>query len=799
MARTASVAFQLEDVLDIIAPGDRHNFVNQYLRDEATVVPSRPATQRALHHRSVASRLIVPQDLSRPTMTPPRQPFGVTYKIPLDKARPHTAPTYPQGSVMDPSILIRPASPTTPFEFPFEIPTPHHLPALDYNPSTYVPFDSVTRVVGLPRVCGLTGDDASFARVTRTAISMDASNNPSLMDGGANICITGILGLLIDVVLIPPIPISVATTSGSISMDDCCTKRGLIPLTLSDGSIYYQPCYYCKNAVETIISPEAIVAASDILVHWTQEGHKGSDSGSIRFTSDSGLYSITLSLEKRDGLYYCPTDAFTLGHNHHCPTIPTIKRIAAPITPTTPRRGRRYLPVSQDRMAESEVWMQRLGCPGEDQLDLLHGNVTGIPPSFQYHPFRFVDWKEEARIQKQAALRSAERTTTIKRRFYLDFGFMRASTQNFQRPNKAQDRVVLSYDGFSSYLLIVDEASRHVWVFLTKTKEPPMDIISAFLARHGHTNGGCIRTDQGGELARSSQLLDMVLRKYNYVMEPTGADSPSQNGAIEIYNNKLAIRARTLLYGSGLPAKYWSAALQHSVYLANRLVHTITKKTPFEAFYGIKPDIAHLKLFGSRVCVKRSGIRRAKLDKHDFKGIFLGYTATDQNIVYLDLDSGLVKRSHHAQFDEAWFLQDSRPPAAQLLYDLGMEPDGNSYSETDVVEPDIESDFRLPGTIEQITIPWPPTPPLMNAKSKLAIPDECAYLPLPLRHIGSARHHQTSARAARVQTPIGTPRQQRRPRSIDVMTTYDIGPTDMATIYMSPDPYFEAFEQPIDF
>ncbi len=67
-----------------------------------------------------------------------------------------------------------------------------------------------------------------------------------------------------------------------------------------------------------------------------------------------------------------------------------------------------------------------------------------------------------------------------------------------------------------------------------------------------------------------------------------------------------------------------------------------------------------------------------KLDKHDFKGIFLGYTATDQNIVYLDLDSGLVKQSHHAQFDEAWFLQDSCPPAAQLLYDLGMEPDGKT-------------------------------------------------------------------------------------------------------------------------
>jgi hypothetical protein len=139
-------------------------------------------------------------------------------------------------------------------------------------------------------------------------------------------------------------------------------------------------------------------------------------------------------------------------------------------------------------------------------------------------------------------------------------------------------------------------------------------------------------------------------------MEPTGADSPSQNGAVKIYNDKLAIRARTLLYGLGLPAKYWSVTLLHSVYLANYLVHTVTKKTPFKAFYGMKPDIAHLKLFGSRVCVKRSGIPRGKLDKHDFKIVFLGYTAMDHNIVYLDLGLGLMKWSHHAHFDEAWFL-----------------------------------------------------------------------------------------------------------------------------------------------
>ena len=109
--------------------------------------------------------------------------------------------------------------------------------------------------------------------------------------------------------------------------------------------------------------------------------------------------------------------------------------------------------------------------------------------------------------------------------------------------------------------------------------------------------------------------------------------------------------------------------------------------TPFEYYYGVKPDLEFLKTFGSRVCVKRSGDRRAKLDRHDFTGIFLGYTATDQNIVYLDLDSGIVKQSHHATFDEAWYLQPARPPAAQLLYDIGLEADDDEISLSDT-EPD---------------------------------------------------------------------------------------------------------------
>ena len=130
----------------------------------------------------------------------------------------------------------------------------------------------------------------------------------------------------------------------------------------------------------------------------------------------------------------------------------------------------------------------------------------------------------------------------------MDFGFMRASTSNYSQPSKKNDWVVLLYDGYSSYLLVIDEASRYIWVFLTTLKEPPLNIINAFLDCFGHEQGGLICTDQGGKLARLFALSDTVLRMHCYVMEPTGADSPLQNGAVKIYNKKLATRTRTLLY-----------------------------------------------------------------------------------------------------------------------------------------------------------------------------------------------------------------------------------------------------------
>jgi hypothetical protein len=52
------------------------------------------------------------------------------------------------------------------------------------------------------------------------------------------------------------------------------------------------------------------------------------------------------------------------------------------------------------------------------------------------------------------------------------------------------------------------------------------------------------------------------------------------------------------------------------------------------------------------------------------------------------------------------------------------------------------------------------------------------------------------ARAAKASAPTpNTPRLARRPRAIDI---FNISRKDMVMIYLSPDPYYDAFEQPLD-
>jgi hypothetical protein len=98
---------------------------------------------------------------------------------------------------------------------------------------------------------------------------------------------------------------------------------------------------------------------------------------------------------------------------------------------------------------ESELWTARLGHCDTNQLIALATRADGLPNGFEFHPFRYIDWKEQARIRKRAARWIAQKVDEIGVRFYMDFGFIGASLVDYCHPNINRDRVIDSYDGYS--------------------------------------------------------------------------------------------------------------------------------------------------------------------------------------------------------------------------------------------------------------------------------------------------------------------------------------------------------------
>jgi hypothetical protein len=472
--------------------------------------------------------------------------------------------------------------------------------------------------------------------------------------------------------------------------------------------------------------------------------------------------------------------------SHHPPDSPpplTYKYLP-PVYVPTPKSHRSIIDefVPKSRQLEADLWQARLGHCSDWQLKVLPMSADGLPSRFYPHPFASYDHYNQARIRKRPATRGKHpsRAVTRQQRFYMDFGYLRASTFDFSRPDKSSDRVVTSFDGYNSYLLIIDEFTKYVWIYLCVSKEPPIAMIHLHLDQFG-SKSGHIRCDKGGELAGCAAFVSGMAER-GFVVEPTGSDSPEQNKQAEKWNDIFGVTVRVLLYGSGLPAIFWSAALIHAAYLHNRRVHKAILMTPFEAWHGFKPDLRRLRVFGSRVCVKRTGKRRSKLDQHSFSGIFLGYTATDENIRYIDVQSRLVQTSHHAIFDEAWYHQPKRPPFAQMLYDVGLEPE-------------IDLSFLHPSS--DIFAPQPPIPPLSPSPP----PKPSVVLPLPLR---VSVDPNTYAAAAALTVPsvdpvsdAAAPLHKRRIEH-EMIMAHDISHRDLDMVYLSPSSYNNAFEEVLD-
>jgi hypothetical protein len=165
----------------------------------------------------------------------------------------------------------------------------------------------------------------------------------------------------------------------------------------------------------------------------------------------------------------------------------------------------------------------------------------------------------------------------------------------------------------------------------------------------------------------------------------------------------------------------------------------------------------------------------------------LGYTAANHNIVYLNTTSNIVKSCHHAIFNKTWYLQPTRPPAAQLLYNLGLKAESDFVSLEDPVI------LITYGNMMPSKIPWPLLAGVVP-KTAWTPPQQCLFVPLPL-HVTETPLPLVAQAAQTTAAPT-----QLSPRVItsQTVTDYLIGPNDLVHIYLSPDPFGCVFDETLD-
>ena len=113
-------------------------------------------------------------------------------------------------------------------------------------------------------------------------------------------------------------------------------------------------------------------------------------------------------------------------------------------------------------------------------------------------------------------------------------------------------------------------------------------------------------------------------------------------------NRTLMESARAMITHAGLPNRYWAEAVATAAYIRNRAPTAAIKSgaTPYERWYGRKPKVSHLKVFGCTAYAHVLDAERRKLDKKAVKLYFVGYRQNSKGYRLFDEDGKkiVVKR-----------------------------------------------------------------------------------------------------------------------------------------------------------
>lgn len=110
---------------------------------------------------------------------------------------------------------------------------------------------------------------------------------------------------------------------------------------------------------------------------------------------------------------------------------------------------------------------------------------------------------------------------------------------------------------------------------------------------------------------------------------------------------------RSLLLEKQIPKTFWPEAVNWAVHVLNRSpTLTVKNKTPQEAWDGVKPSVAHFRVFGCLGHVHVPTQKRIKLDTKSIKCVFLGVSENSKAYRMFDPISNKIIISRDVVFEE---------------------------------------------------------------------------------------------------------------------------------------------------
>eukprot|EP00171_Calliarthron_tuberculosum_P004578 IDg4578t1 len=133
----------------------------------------------------------------------------------------------------------------------------------------------------------------------------------------------------------------------------------------------------------------------------------------------------------------------------------------------------------------------------------------------------------------------------------------------------------------------------------------------------------------------------------------TTPHTPQHNPFSERLNRTWLEPVRTILEQSGLSARYWEYAMDHVVFIKNRLPHKGINCSPYEKLTWKKPVLKHVRVFGCASFIYEHA-PKSKVHARATPGILLG--CNDHGVFTVErLTDGKIINSVHVSFDESVF------------------------------------------------------------------------------------------------------------------------------------------------